>query len=247
MTPPNEPNSGRILDYWLGGKHHYPMDVHAADQFSAIYSGFPGVFRELRNFIGRGSRYIARQKVSRFLVFGAGIPTQGNVHEAVPDARVYYTDIDEHNVQLGREILASNSKCSYGRCDATDLSTLDRREMESVLGADGPLGIVFVGFACFISDDVLRTTFERLYDLGPVGSFLMADFDSYAFPSAVGEAFRSAGLTYTLRGPAEVGSLLGPWRPTELGILPVGRWGVEEQSRQESGGSEFHYVVMLQK
>lgn len=39
MEAPQAPNTGRILDYWLGGSHHFPADVAAAQAFDAIYPG----------------------------------------------------------------------------------------------------------------------------------------------------------------------------------------------------------------
>lgn len=33
------PNTGRILDYWLGGAHHEQIVVAGAKQFEAVYDG----------------------------------------------------------------------------------------------------------------------------------------------------------------------------------------------------------------
>lgn len=161
---PTIPNTGRILDYWLGGTHHFPADVAAAQAFDAIYGQFPQVFRVLRNYIGRAARFIYSQGVEQFLVLGSGIPTQGNVHEAVPEAKVLYTDIDPVNVELGQQILAQTPNAQYTFCDATNLSTLDQRDVEAILDLSRPLGLVVIGVSVFIPDEQLRSLFSELYE-----------------------------------------------------------------------------------
>jgi hypothetical protein len=223
---PAEPNTGRILDHWLGGQHHFPADAAAAQAFEQLYEGFPTVFRTLRDYIGRATRSVRDLGIDQFLVFGAGIPTRGNVHEVVPDARVLYTDIDKANVALGREILKDVPNTGYTWCDAADLSTLDRAEVERVLGPLRRLGIVFVGLAVFIPDDRLRQTFEALYDWAPPGSAMVLDFDSDAcstVPNVV-EILQSTGAPFEMRGPETIAPLLGRWQLTPDGIQPVAAW-----------------------
>jgi hypothetical protein len=220
---PASPNTGRILDYWLGGNHHLPVDVEAARAFESIYGDFPGVFRTLRDFIGRAARYIGEQGIDQFLVLGSGIPTQGNVHEAVPQARVLYTDIDPLNVQLGQEILAGNPDVGYTYCDANDLSTLDQELVRSVLGPLRRLGIVVVGVGVFIPDDRLRGLFAGLYEWAPGESHLAFDFDSTrlsTFPAAL----EMLGDGFHMRTPETFAPLLGPWELTQDGIQPAGAW-----------------------
>jgi hypothetical protein len=222
-TEPTVPNTGRILDYWLGGQHHFPPDVAAARAFSAIYGDFPRVFRVLRDFIGRASRFIHSQGVDQFLVLGAGVPTQGNVHEAVPAARVLYTDIDPLNVELGQRILAGMPGKGYALCDASDLSTLDLESARQVLGPFHRLGIVMVGVAVFIDDERLRATYRKLHELAPPGSYLAFDFDSTKlreFPAAL----RMLGDGFHMRTPETFAPLLQPWQLTEDGIQPVAAW-----------------------
>lgn len=219
-------NSGRILDYWLGGTDHGPADVAAAKVFESIYPGFPAEFRVLRQFIGRGSRYIHAQGIDQFLVLGAGVPTQGNVHEVVPEARVLYTDIDPVNIQRGQEILAGIPRTGYTYCDASDLSTLttpDRTVVERVLGPLRRVGVIMVGVSAFIPDDKLRLIFRDLYEWAPKGSYLLFDFDStkgHEIPAAV----ELMGDGFYMRTAEAFAPLLGDWRITEDGIQPVGEW-----------------------
>jgi len=223
---PTVPNTGRMLDYWLGGRHHYPVDIAAAKSFEAVFQDCARVFRVLRDFIGRTSRYIQAQGVDQFLVLGSGLPTQGNVHEVVPSARVLYTDIDPSNVELGQRILAGAPHTGYVHCDATDLTTLDMREVERVLGPVRRLGIIMIGVEAFIDDERLRATFQKLYDFAPSGSYLAFDCDSPTVnnhPELV-KLVTMMGPGFYMRTAEQLAAALGPWRLTEDGVKPVAVW-----------------------
>ncbi|HEX8819094.1 MAG TPA: SAM-dependent methyltransferase [Archangium sp.] len=220
---PTVPNTGRMFDYWLGGKHHYPVDIAAAKAFEVVFQDFPRVFRVLRDFIGRASRYIHEQGVEQFLVLGSGVPTQGNVHEVVPGARVLYTDIDPSNVELGQRILAGVPHTGYTHCDATDLTTLDMQVVKRVLGPIRRLGIIMIGVEAFIDDERLRATCQKLYDFAPSGSYLAFDCDS---PKAKDhpELVKMMGPAFHMRTAEQLAAALGPWRLTEDGVQPVAVW-----------------------
>ncbi|MBD2046075.1 SAM-dependent methyltransferase [Coleofasciculus sp. FACHB-64] len=59
------PNTARMIDYWLGGSHYFPIDVEAAKVCAGVYPDFPTVFRELRDYIGQVSRYIELQGIDQ--------------------------------------------------------------------------------------------------------------------------------------------------------------------------------------
>ncbi|UQA55214.1 SAM-dependent methyltransferase [Polyangium aurulentum] len=221
---PTTPNSGRMLDYWLGGQHHYPVDLAGAKVFEALLPDFPRMFRVLRDFIGRTSRYIHAQGVDQFLVLGAGVPTQGNVHEVVPGARVLYTDIDAFNIALGQRILAGVPNTGYTHCDAADPTTLDMAVAERVLGPLRRLGIIMIGVEAFIADEPLRAALQKLYDLAPPGSYLAVDCDNAALDHDP-ELLRMMGTDFHMRTAEQLAASLGPWQLTEEGIQPVAVWG----------------------
>ena len=122
---PVAPSTARMIDYWLGGRHHFPVDVAAATAFEGAYGPCAAIFRSLRDFSGRAVAYLAAHGIDNFLVFGAGVPTLGNVHEVATDAHVLYTDIDPVTIALGQQILAGNDRAGYAYGDATDLASID--------------------------------------------------------------------------------------------------------------------------
>ena len=225
MDVPKIPNTGRILDVWLGGKHHTPADVEAAMQYCRIYDRSPEVFQTLRQFIVRACQSLNQQGIDRFLVLGAGIPSCGNVHEAVPNARVLYTDIDPYNIQLGKEILKHTPRADYGFCDANDFSTCDSTLIESVLGADDnpPIGYVVVGVSVFLNDEAVARLFKSLHEHAPEGSQVIFDLDSDAL-SNYPEALELLGDGFHMRTPDAFSALIKPWQLTESGIQPVQTW-----------------------
>jgi hypothetical protein len=230
MDEPLTPNTGRMIDYWLGGTHHFAADIRAADAFAAGASPGPAVvYRMLRGFIGRAARHVASEGIGRFVVFGAGIPTRGNVHEAVPHARVVYTDFDAVNVRLGSEILANHSSATYLHCDAADLSTLDSDAARRFLG-EGPFGLVFVGLSALLDDARLARALASLHAWAPSGSRLIFDFDGEALAGAAESlelaraSFGASESPLHLRGPAAFERLVAPWRIEPPGMVPVALW-----------------------
>lgn len=222
---PGAPNTGRILEYWLGGPHYFPIDAKAGDGFAALYPGFPAFFKASRAFIGRATRYIREQGVEQFVVIGTGIPNSYNVHEVVPDARVLYTDFDADNIRLGCEILADVPHVGYTYFDAGDVSTYDFGAETEVLGPLKQLGVIACGVAGFIVDDRLLQLFDWFHKRAPRGSYLAFDFDTPELgriPQVV-DILSSSG-PYFPRTVSNFEPLLGAWTPTVDGIVGVHEW-----------------------
>jgi hypothetical protein len=231
---PEQPSTARMIDYWLGGRHHFPVDVAAAGAFEAAYGPVAHEFQALRGFLARVTRRMHDTGITDFLVVGAGIPTQGNVHEVLPAARVLYVDLDPANVALGQEILRDHPTAAYALGDAADLRTIGPEVLARVLPGWGsaPTGAAFLGLAAFFGDEPLRAAFEGLYDAVAPGSMLAFDFDTDVL-SAFPEALALMGPAFRMRAPDAFEPLLGPWEVTAEGLAPVREWGVDEPARDE--------------
>jgi hypothetical protein len=214
-----------MIDYWLGGRHHFPVDVAAASAFEAAYGPCASVFRSLRDFLGRAVGHLQRQGVDSFLVFGAGVPTQGNVHEVASGATVLYTDIDPVTIELGQGILAGSDRAAYAYGDAADVASIDPQLLGRFVPGWGrePVGVVFLGLAAFLDDGTLARALADLYEVVAPGSFLAFDFDGEEL-AAHPQALAMMGESFHMRAPAAFPALLGPWRLTADGIVPVARW-----------------------
>ncbi len=229
IETPDMPSTARMIDYWLGGEHHYRVDVAAAHAFEAAFGPCAHEFRALRAFLRRTVTQLQSLGIGEFLVFGAGIPTQGNVHEVAPGARVLYTDIDPANIALGRQILSGSTRAVYAYGDAANIGSIDPAVLADSLPGWGrdPVGLVFLGLAAFLDDERLARTFDDLYDAVPTGSYLAFDFDTDLLASYP-EALAMMGPAFHMREPSSFAGLLGRWRPTPEGIVPVARWGGRE-------------------
>ncbi|MCI4066570.1 SAM-dependent methyltransferase [Micromonospora sp. R77] len=225
MSEPDRPSTARMIDFWLGGEHHFPVDVAAARAFEQAYGPCAAIFRSLRDFLGRAVRAITDAGVDGFLVFGAGVPTRGNVHEVAPEATVLYTDVDPVAIRLGQRILAGSDRVGYGFGDATDIGTIDPAQLHRYVPGWGrrPVGVVFLGLAAFLDDDTLARTLDELYAAAAPGSFLAVDFDGEEL-AAYPEALAMMGPSFRMRPAAAFGPLLGRWTPTADGVVPVARW-----------------------
>ncbi|GIJ20912.1 SAM-dependent methyltransferase [Micromonospora lutea] len=244
MVEPDQPSTARMIDFWLGGAHHYPVDVAAAHAFEQAYGPCAPVFRELRAFLGRAVRAIAATGVDEFLVFGAGVPTMGNVHEAVPDATVLYTDVDPVTIRLGQRLLSGSDRAGYGFGDATDIGTIDPVLLHRFVPGWGrrPVGVVFLGLAAFLDDDTLLRTLDELYTAAAPRSHLAIDFDTEEL-AAYPDALSMMGPAFRMRPPAAFAPLLGRWTPTGDGIVPVTRWRPE--GRPAEVPDAFHGAVAV--
>lgn len=230
------PSTARMIDYWLGGEHHFAVDVAAARAFEQAYGPVAQEFRELRAFLGRVVRRMAEHGIDEYLVVGAGVPTQGNVHQAVSPARVLYVDLDPANVALGQEILAGEPHTAYALGDATDLASIDPVVMHGTLPGWGvrPVGVVFLGLAAFIEDTTLADTLDRFVDVTAPGSMLAFDFDTEVL-AAHPQALELMGPAFRMRPPAAFADLLGRWTLTEEGMAPVAHWGRRDVDRPVAG------------
>jgi hypothetical protein len=214
-----------MIDYWLGGDQHHPIDVQAASAFESAYGPCADIFRSLRAFSGRAVRHLAAEGIDQFLVFGAGVPAQGNVHEAAPTARVLYTDVDPQIVAAGRALVDGLEEVDYVVGNAIDLDGIDRAALDRVLPerADQPVGLVFLGLAAFLDDATLARAWDAMYDAVPAGSRLAFDFDSTEL-AGYPQALAMMGPAFHMRDPTAFATLLGRWTPTADGIVPVAQW-----------------------
>ena len=123
---PELPSPARVYDYLLGGAHNFPSDQAAAQQMLAWLPNLPDLAQANRRFLKRAVTYLLDQGIDQFLDIGAGIPTQGNVHEIVRDrqasARVVYMDNDPIAVMHGSFIIGNSATVRVIDADLTDVA-----------------------------------------------------------------------------------------------------------------------------
>jgi hypothetical protein len=158
------PNVARMWDYQLGGKDNFAADRQAADALNKAITdaGAPDgrvVARENRGFVHRAVRYLAEEcGVRQFLDIGAGLPTQGNVHEIVqkfdPDIRVVYVDYDPVVVAHGRALLSDSARTLVVGADLREPDgVFDHPEVVGFLDFDQPVAVILVAVLHLVPDD----------------------------------------------------------------------------------------------
>ena len=153
-----QPNIARMYDYWLQGKDHYPADRAAA---LAVMEKFPEVAtiaQANRAFLVRAVRHVARQGVTQFIDFGAGLPTSPNTHEVAreitPDARVCYVDNDQLVLAHARAMLEvdDNVAVTAGDIRAPGAALADPA-IASLIDATTPTCVLMVSVLHFLTPE----------------------------------------------------------------------------------------------
>lgn len=78
---PRRANVARVYDYLLGGRHNFLPDQDLGRALIAVEPNAQAGARANRDFLGRAVRFLSGAGIRQFLDIGAGLPTQGNVHE----------------------------------------------------------------------------------------------------------------------------------------------------------------------
>jgi S-adenosyl methyltransferase len=181
----NTPNVARMWDYQLGGKDNFAADRAAADAVNEALRNMnvPGgkeVARENRAFLGRAVRFLtAEAGIRQFVDIGAGLPTQGNVHEIAqqiaPDARVAYVDYDPVVLAHGRALLAGDDQANIIQADMRrPEELLAHPDVRSLVDLTQPVGVLMIAVLHLLVDEEDPAGIvDRFMAAVPVGSYLV--------------------------------------------------------------------------
>ncbi|RME48738.1 MAG: hypothetical protein D6791_02640 [Chloroflexi bacterium] len=234
MPDLSKPHVARIVDYWLGGSHHYSVDRKIAKAAEEELPSLPDFQRVHRAFLKRAYAYLVLAVgLDKFVDFGSGLPTQGNVHEIVlefdPSAKVIYSDHDLEVVEYGQEIVGVThpEQVRYVFCEAAHPEEVLESEMiKSFFGGERRVGIGFTNLPHLMSDEDVRSAFETLYEWAAPGSHMVVSFGTDAirqYPRIL-EIEERHGMERWWRSLDEMLSLLGSWQLTEHGVTYTRSW-----------------------
>ena len=230
--------AARIYDYLLGGVHNFPADRDVAEKLIAGMPHARDVARANRAFLGRAVRYLASVGVDQYIDIGAGIPTQGNVHEILadvrPQARVVYVDIDQLAVAESMDLLAGNDRATAVRGDLRDPGPiLAHSEVRRLLDLDQPVALLLVAVLHFVPDDaVAHNAVELLHRAVAPGSYLVASHGasertpSEAEYSTIERAYDQRTMTGSAkpRNRAEFARFFDGWELVDPGVAWLSEW-----------------------
>jgi hypothetical protein len=233
-----KPNSARMWDYIMGGKHNFSADRAAVKLARRLYPHYEESMRAQRKFLQRAVTYMAREKNLRiFMDFGSGLPTMGNVHEIAlacnTRAKILYSDRDSIALTLGKEFVEDDPRVHYVYCDITEPDPFfSSPEVNQFIGDTRRVGIGFVGVFLYIPDEPLSAFLQTLYEWVLPGSYIAITSAGTRVSEMKGvlEASQKVGLRFYARSMEKTMQLMGPWNLTREGIIPGFYWGLSPDS-----------------
>lgn len=223
-----------MYDYYLGGTHNFAVDRQRAEEVIALLPITPTIMRANRQFLRRAVRFCAEQGVDQFLDLGAGIPTEGPVHEVVgavtPDYRVLYVDSEEAAAVYGREILGGDPRCAFLHADICDIdAVLDSPEAKGLLDLSRPVAVLLFSVLQFVPDaadpwGVVARYRDRLAD----GSYLAlshaTDEGLQAQSEDVTAIYSKTDNPIQYRGDDDIHAMFDGFDLVEPGLTRIPEW-----------------------
>jgi SAM-dependent methyltransferase len=237
----NTPSVARLYDYYLGGKDNFAADRAAAEEILTVAPEVRLAARENRACLFRTVGFLAGTGITQFLDIGAGLPTQGNVHQVVrkvaPGARVAYVDNDPIVLVHARALLG-------GAGDEVIVTPGDLRQPEEILKNPAiqehldfskPVGLLLMAIMHFITEaDDPRRIVATLRDALPSGSYLVLSHgtrDSRAAAVDKGtQVYRRATSPLVLRSRPEIQELFDGFEMVDPGLVWLPEWRPEKGS-----------------
>lgn len=145
---PARPCASRVRDALLGGHRNLAADRDLAGVLAGLFRGLPAMIADAREFTVRAVTWTARQGIAQYLVYGAGLPLPGAVHEAaqavIPGARVAYVcdPGDASGLACARAVAARCPGVMVVRTAAGPAALMRSPVLEAVLDEPGPACVV---------------------------------------------------------------------------------------------------------
>jgi O-methyltransferase involved in polyketide biosynthesis len=246
------PNVARIYDYLLGGKDNYSADREAAVELVRLVPDALRAAHNNRRFLQRAVRFLtADGGVRQFIDIGAGLPTQGNVHEVAQginaDARVLYVDYDPVVVSHTQALLVKNPLTVAINRDLRDPGQIIAHPaLQALIDLNKPVAILLVAVLHFISDeDNPREIVDELIAAMPAGSYLVvshvtADEIPAQVTAKVRELYDRATASATPRTRADIERFFDGMEIIAPGLTDVFTWRAEHTLPGEPSRTLFY-------
>jgi O-methyltransferase involved in polyketide biosynthesis len=230
-----KPSVGRIYDYVLGGHHNFEVDRVAAQQILKVVPSYPRWARLNRWFLQMVAARWAAEGYDQVLDLGSGLPTQGHFHDAMPNAKILYTDSDPMTVAYARDVLGDNPAVTYIQADIREPGAI-LKVASQALDRERRIAIGCIGVSYFVDDVSLAQLAQALHAWAAPGSVMALSFFS-ADPTSpnlqeILETYRRNAADVYLRDEAAMRQLLAPWQMREY--RPLASWLEMESMMQES-------------
>ena len=231
----------RVYDFFLGGSHNVAADRVFAERAIEAMPTLPEIARGNRAFLRRAVTWLSGQGVRQFVDLGSGIPTTGNVHEVVRDAKVVYVDHDPVAVAHSRAMLADRTDAIVVDADLRKpFDVLADPRLRAFIDFREPVAYLLCAVLHFVADAERPADIVAGYMAAAVpGSYVVishAGIDDRAVSADEGEAlalYRQTPTALILRSRREVEALFGDLTMVEPGVVPPGLWRPEPDDPQD--------------
>ncbi len=238
----DQPTPARMYDYYLGGKDNFPVDREAAEKVKEALGAavtYDAAW-ENRLFLRRAVRWLAEAGIDQFIDIGAGLPTQGNVHEiaqqVVPDARVVYIDNDPIVLAHGRALLADNATTTVITADLrSPEKILDHPELRTLIDFSRPVAVLFIAVFHFVTDeeDPARIISAFRNAMAP-GSYLALTHGTMEGPppdqiARVEQVYKNAASPAVFRTRRQIEGLFTGFELVDPGVVRPWQWHPGEE------------------
>ena len=234
-------NVARMYDYYLGGKDNFAADRQAADKILAVFPDTPVAARANRDFMRRAVRHLSGAGITQFLDIGSGLPTQGNVHEVAPSARVTYVDYDP--------MVLSHAQALLGGAPDVSVIQADLRRPEEVLGhpdinldLSQPVALLLVAVLHFVPDQTgPYDIVARFRDaLAPGSHVVISHLTTEGVPEefvrAGREAYQQATAPIVPRSRADIRRFFDGLELIDPGLTRIAEWRPDDPNTPHSHG-----------
>lgn len=229
-----KPNAGRIYDYMLGGHHNFEADRLAAERLAQLAPQLPKLMRLNRWFLNHAVDELAAASFNYYIDLATGLPTQGYIHERVPEAaKIIYNDIDPTTVAYARQVLNGWTNIRYAEADIRQIDRI-LDEARTFFSPGERVGICMVGVAYFIEDAALHNTLRRLYEWAAPGSRLAISYiaveQEVERNDPVMQMYHKMGNPLYPRTITQALQLTAPWQPCGAGLRKLTEYIQEVQA-----------------
>ncbi|HYF66338.1 MAG TPA: SAM-dependent methyltransferase [Herpetosiphonaceae bacterium] len=239
----SKPNAARIYDYMLGGSHNFEADRAAGEQLRKMVPSVQNVMRLNRWFMHGIVDRLAAEEFSCFLDLASGLPTEGYIHDLVPNAKVLYNDRDSVTVAYARDILGDNPNVRYLHSDISEVEGILEAADEFFQG-ERRIAVCFVGVAYFLADDILQKALDRLYDWCAPGSQMALSWGLHTTDDPrvndILALYQRMGSPFYLRSEERIREMLNRWEILPPGLQLLSEWvGVEHWSQADANEQQI--------
>jgi len=217
-----QPTISGIYEYLTGGSEYTEADKGGGEHLRSLLPSISKWLTMLRNLLPAIATELKQAGVTHVIDFASGIPIN-HIHNTLQDAKVVYSDINEHVVAEGQKIVNDNPNVLYVQHDINDpVGLIKSPEVQALFGEVGKLAVGLSGVSAFLEPEDLQAINQQIYDNVPAGTLLYSQFESKS-PDKMTPKFQqfldlmiAQSGSYNMYSIEEIKSSVEPWTMRQM-------------------------------